>query len=507
MLYELVSGSDGAHGAYIHGVAATRAISKSEQKALGQYMTPPGIARFMAQSAVQGLGVESVRVLEPAAGSGVLAAAAVEALLASAAPPTRIELLLYEIDARLTAALRHVCEALKEKCERLHVQLDYLIRTEDFLLSSFAREQRSKVDLVIGNPPYFKLPKQDERVVAHAYAVWGQPNIYGLFMAACAGLLRQGGRLCFITPRSWMSGSYFSAVRRHLLARIQLDRLHTFDSRSEHFSEDSILQEAVITWGTARAQGAHVVVSSSRGAEDLSEALVRRLSSAQVVGASGDCVVRLPARDTEPPAWPAFGFAEHGLRVSTGPVIAFRAARFLRDAPGAQAVPLLWLQHVRAMAVSWPIRKKREHIVVCAGNAWMLLPNEPMVVLRRFSPKEDHRRVTAAPYLGELPGEFIGLENHLNYVCRPGGCMSTGEVVGLAAFLNSRQVNEHFESISGHTQVNATDLRALALPSVSQLERLGALVSRGSSLDNVDEAVAAVLAMPMQESPVDSAHA
>ena len=41
MLYELASGPDGAHGAYIHGVAATRAISRSEQNALGQLTGVP----------------------------------------------------------------------------------------------------------------------------------------------------------------------------------------------------------------------------------------------------------------------------------------------------------------------------------------------------------------------------------------------------------------------------------------------------------------------------------
>ena len=78
MLYDLSPSVDSAQHAYVNGIAATRALSKPEQKALGQYMTPPAIARFMARRAVQGLRVSTLRILEPAAGSGVLAVAAVE---------------------------------------------------------------------------------------------------------------------------------------------------------------------------------------------------------------------------------------------------------------------------------------------------------------------------------------------------------------------------------------------------------------------------------------------
>lgn len=297
MLLEFQPNTDSANHAYVTGIAATRAIPKAEQKALGQYMTPPTIAQFMARRAVQGLSTTTIRVLEPAAGSGVLAATVVEALLESTDIPQRIELLLFEIDARLLPGLRQVCDSLKVKCVAHRVELEYVIASEDFLLSAMARQQLPLVDLVISNPPYFKLGKLDPRVTAHSYAVWGQPNIYGLFMAACSGLLRPGGRYCFITPRSWMSGPYFSAMRRHLLAHLRLDGFHVFDSRCAHFSEDEVLQEAVITWGTARAQECPITISTSYGAKDLDTARVQYLAPTHLVSATSDRVIRLPSSE------------------------------------------------------------------------------------------------------------------------------------------------------------------------------------------------------------------
>ena len=44
---------------------------------------------------------------------------------------------------------------------------------------------------------------------------------------------------------------------------------------------------------------------------------------------------------------------------------------------------------------------------------------------------------------------------------------------GLFAFLNSTVVDQYFRRFSGHTQVNATDLRALAYPDRQTLQVMG----------------------------------
>jgi adenine-specific DNA-methyltransferase len=46
----------------------------------------------------------------------------------------------------------------------------------------------------------------------------------------------------------------------------------------------------------------------------------------------------------------------------------------------------------------------------------------------------------------------------------------------LTAFLNSTILDQYFRQFSGHTQVNATDLRNMRYPRREQLERLGARI-------------------------------
>jgi adenine-specific DNA-methyltransferase len=71
----------------------------------------------------------------------------------------------------------------------------------------------------------------------------------------------------------------------------------------------------------------------------------------------------------------------------------------------------------------------------------------------------------------------VGFENHLNYFHRRGRGLRLKLARGLAAFLNSTMVDQYFRQFSGHTQVNATDLRNMRYPDRGQLERIGSLIS------------------------------
>jgi adenine-specific DNA-methyltransferase len=482
--------------AYSNGLSATQALSRDEQKLLGQFMTPPGVAVFMAQRCLPSGFQQEVRILDPAAGAGILAAAVVERLLQNEHLPERIQVTLYELDERLLPSLRKLAHRMRHLAKERGVVLSVSIRHEDFLLSTVASANKPIADVIIANPPYFKLSASDPRAVTHQYAVYGQPNIYGLFMAACAGLLSATGRWCFITPRSWTNGTYFSFVRRHLLRYLRIEAMHIFESRREHFADDEILQEAMITWAAAQAQPQFdIFVSSSEGLHDLAQAQLNRLPINRIVGQDDAQMIALPTNvpETLMAQWKAT-LGTYGLKVSTGPVIAFRAESHILEMATSSSVPLLWMQHINHMRICWPINKKREHIAANGKTAWMLIQNQTCIVMRRFSPKEDERRITAAPYLANtLPGSSLGLENHTNYIYRPGGEMSSNEARGLAAYLNSSWVDQFLRMTAGSTQINATDLRKLPLPPLDVIVAIGHALRNTDTLAAADAAVDAIL--------------
>ena len=361
-------------------------------------------------------------------------------------------------------------------------------------------------DIVIGNPPYFKISRTDPRALALAEVVHGQPNIYALFMAASVARLRQGGQFVFITPRSFASGPYFRKFRAMFFRMLQPAHVHVFDSRREAFRRDEVLQENIILAGIRkddwRNQDQHLVVASSNGVDDIRTSCQRRVRLGTAIDLqSSHKVLRLPVRTEDDDAvrlvdsWPN-SLRRLGLNISTGPVVPFRAAKHIceRGSVPETHVPLLWMNHVGPLCATWPLAGRKPEFIGQDAKR-LLVPNKNYVLLRRFSAKEEARRLTAAPYLASaLATPAVGLENHLNYIHRPNGQLSEDEAWGLAALYSSRPMDTYFRTVNGNTQVNATELRTMPLPAHSAIVALGRGVRAAARPeDAVDEHVRCLL--------------
>jgi len=480
------------------GAEYARRVSDEHRKNYGLYLTPIGVANFMAAQIVAGR--DAIRILDPAAGTGILLCAAVEALVARSPVPRRIELVAYEVDSALAEILARVLAELREWAASRGSDVAVDVVVLDFILAHAAALRSvggflphlragDSFDVVIANPPYFKLNKADPRARAAAAVIHGQPNIYGLFMAISAALLCDGGELVFITPRSFASGPYFRLFREWFFGSVRPELVHIFGSRRDAFGRDAVLQENIILKGVRqgawalRDMNAMLTISASHGIGDLDspERRVVRLDSVLDME-SREKVLRLPVSDTEDDFmrlvddWPG-SLQAYGLQISTGPVVPFRATEFVDHAgqvPGSH-VPLLWMNHVQPMEVTWPLgRHKPEYIKHVVAAQPLLVPNRNYVLLRRFSAKEEERRLVAAPYLARSSSaSMLGLENHLNYISRPGGTLTETETFGLAALFNSYLLDNYFRASNGNTQVSATELRTMPLPSLETITAIG----------------------------------
>ena len=139
------------------------------------------------------------------------------------------------------------------------------------------------------------------------------------------------------------------------------------------------------------------------------------------------------------------------------------------------AVPLLYASHFQGGTFQWPKEGRKPNSISRNSETekW-LMPNGCYVVLRRFSSKEEKRRVVAYLFDGSgLPGDRVGFENHLNVIHQNHRGLPLELARGLVAYLNSQPVDDYFRVFSGHTQVNATDLRRLKFPSLEALREMG----------------------------------
>jgi adenine-specific DNA-methyltransferase len=506
--------------AYELALHFTQHTSRQTLKTKGQFFTPAAIARFMAALLGEAQR-EDVAILDPGAGTGILSAAAVEHL---ATDPVclRIHVDAYETCVELLPTLHATLDACHTAAAQAGKVLTYAIHAEDFVAACAHRmsgdllrpadpEAWRPYDFAISNPPYGKLRKDDPRSILTSRIVCGQPNIYALFMALAANMLVPQGKLAFIVPRSFTSGAYFRAFRREFLSKVRPLRIHVFESRRRPFRSQDVLQENLILVGERLAPDARaarqptVIVSNSKGAEDLSSATSRVLPLSSVVqtprrhhtlsipaSARDDGAVEFVRRWTH-------NLASLGLRVSTGPVVAFRTTEFHRMRPGRNTVPFLWLQHVLPMRVTWPIPglSKPQYFDGAAKAQGLVVKAPNIVLLRRFSAKEQPRRLTAAALL-HIARRGVALENHLNYITALSDAMSPEDAAGIAAALNLSVVDRFFRVCNGNTQVGAAEIRDMPFPSLEQIRTVGRQVLAAGNAAHYEAVAAEVLGVPAQ---------
>lgn len=410
------------------------------KKKYGQYMTPNTVANFMAQ--LFDFSKNNISLLDPGAGTGVLACAVLENIANLSNSPKNIKLVTYEIDNEIIPYLKQALEYSKQWLKRKNINLSYQIKSEDFILvnaNSFVStdtlfplgDSPEKFDYIISNPPYFKLPKSDKYAKIASKIVCGQPNIYAIFMSIAALLLEKNGELVFITPRSYAAGPYFKAFREYFFSMVQPTYIHLFGSRKDAFDKEAILQENIILKAikdhTFEKPHAKVILSFSQGIKDLENTVKKSVPLQDIINfESKNKVLRIPITDKEDQtvelvhSWNK-NLHSLGLNISTGPVVAFRATEYITNQGqnnGHDWAPLLWMQNVKAMSINWPANcNKKQFIEDSQRTRKLLVPNKNYVVLRRFSAKEEDKRLVAAPYLSDLvKSETIGLENHLNYI-------------------------------------------------------------------------------------------
>ena len=155
------------------------------------------------------------------------------------------------------------------------------------------------------------------------------------------------------------------------------------------------------------------------------------------------------------------------------------------------------MQNVRAMRTAWPTKTtgKPQFIVINDESMPLLVADRSYVLLRRFSAKEERRRLTAAPLIaGSLGCPWVGLENHLNYIYRPDGTLTEEEAYGFSVVLNCSLLDTYFRIFNGNTQVSATEVRAMPFPPLEAITELGRqAIARQIGIEGVDDLVGEVL--------------
>lgn len=465
-----------------------RRLDPKIRSAKGQFLTPAPIASFMASLFRETTG--EIALLDPGAGVGILTAAFIQELLRRRQIVDGVHVDTYEVESVMLEFLETTLAGCNQACHRKGIPFSGQVIHEDFIehgVDVLSNEgglfpiQRRHYTHCIMNPPYGKIRSDSEHRAWLRQIGVETSNLYSGFLAVGIKMLAPNGELVAIVPRSFCNGVYFKPFRQLLLSEMALKRIHVFDARSEAFKDDAVLQENIIFHAIKGELQGTVSITSSM--DSSFEAMTHReVPFDKVVNPNDlDQFIHLAISEFDQTVVDRIRIFKHSLEdlridVCTGPVVDFRLRGDIRQQPEKGAHPLIYPSHFTDYFVVWPKPhgKRPNAIVESEKSTRWLMKNGWYVLTRRFSSKEERRRIIAVIHDPmRVSSEKLGFENHLNVFHRHKNGLEPLVAKGLAVYLNSSLVDLYFRQFSGHTQVNATDLRMIHYPSLKVLANLG----------------------------------
>lgn len=449
--------------------------SENHKEIFGQYFTPYTIADFM--SSLFPVTDKTIRLLDPGAGIGVLACSFLCRVLKEKWQTPDIHITAYDVDKDVYEMLNENLASSSSAFEKS----DYEIFSEDFLdKTSFEYKWNLNETYthVIMNPPYRKiLANSKERESARLFGL-ETVNLYSAFMGAAISLTEDNGYIVAIVPRSFCNGAYYKPFREFILKNCALRHIHLFESRNKAFKDEAVLQENIIVMLQKNVEQEDVTISYCY--DDSFKDLVEFDISFSEILHDGDPekYFHIPKKqqvNDRNPEPHSTTLRDLNVDVSTGSVVDFRMKPLLLEDYTENSYPLVYSVHLKNHRFAWPQQSKKPNAILKSEDVQkQLLPKGFYVLVKRFSTKEEKKRIVASII---TPDDFItngiAFENHLNVFHLNKHSLPEDIAYGLVCWLNSTYIDEKFRSFSGHTQVNATDLRNLPYPNSEKLNILG----------------------------------
>lgn len=484
-------------------------VPEEMRRALGQVVTPGPIVRYILNAAEyrEEADILEQTLCDPACGSGAFLAEAVRiylgALRKAAVPPeewyprVRDHIAGIDIDpiaclyARFNLSLllsRSLLLWMAAHPRRLPEELrldhrDTLTALASELGGDLLEERDSRpsltgaFDFVVGNPPYRKLGQMSPTLrQAFQDSIYGHPNAYGLFLHAGLEMLRPGGRLGFIVPRSMLSGLYFQNLRRLLEEKTHLQELTLLADRKRVFPQ--VLQGTMILVfqkrsADGRRSGSRTVRTAVvRAVAELSNGgpaqvspevtqVVRRLNGTTVWFVS-DRSQTYSVLNKILDRHPLLASPAVGCPARTGPIVWNRLKPDLRPQAGAGTLPLIWATDVSRFHFELATAgDSRPPYLEETAKTRGLATVGPSLLIQRVTADEQARRIVASRVSFPARRRYF-VENHLNML-QPATADTRMDLRFLLGVLSSDVIEFLFRSMNGNTQVSATELNLLPI--------------------------------------------
>ncbi len=452
-------------------------------KETSQFFTPLATANKMLKTIdldnVRNL--NTIKVLEPSAGCGILILGLVLHIVDSI-DINHIEVTAYELDKDLYQILHTNLIALKNYIERnTNINLTISIHNENFILAHSSewcnKDYIGLYDIIISNPPFNKINQSSKEAIIMKDIVYGQPNIYTLFIGMCLKLLAGNGVYSVISPRNYLSGDYSKKLREYIFKNFTLTHIHSFDNRNIF----KLVNQEIIISTYVNNQNQDQVQISYNGKFKLKTCLDDMIHNQDTFS------MIIPSSSHSTSILDKFkvfenSLADLGFKISVGPVVQFRNTEFVYRAKySGKNAPLLISNDIQKdNTIDYYTRKnnpkRKTHNKSISIDSRNILPNDNYLLLRKVTAKDDKDiLVTTVLEKNFLEHHYLGLDNNLLYFHKlnRNESLSLDECYGLYCYINSTYFEEYYLLISGTHTINVSDFNNVKLPDLDIIKSMG----------------------------------
>ena len=465
-----------------------RAKSKSENVRLGRFFTKKETARLMANMLTLDDSKTAYTVLDPGAGTGILASAVIEEICQRCKNCRQIFVTCYENNPDFIPMLQDNLERVRKKARhdfdvRVFVTIyeeNYITESQNHYTVTFFDVIEDKFDIIICNPPVDFVEKGTTEADRAGGVTQVKISAAYLFAKMAGKHLEENGRLVIMLPTTVASASALTSFRREMAENLALDKIHLFIAKQKNEKRAVPLKKSIIlSYGKCDKPVSVTITTSTDWGKPENTVMLPQLDYNFVVDEK-DGTLTLPKTLEEAKIVQFMSefpetLSSLGLKMSTGLVIDSRCEGLLFTEPIKGCVPLIRPTAIRGGQIRFPLPIKHQYIAPV--NPSLVQKNKNMVIVKRVPAKSDERFVNAAIYMAsQLPQyKYISTHNKINFIDTKdkNGEMCARLVFGLFALLNSTIYDRYLSIVSKSKQINSKEMKDLPLPPRNIIENMG----------------------------------
>ncbi|MGN2338998.1 Eco57I restriction-modification methylase domain-containing protein [Clostridium cagae] len=440
-----------------------------EIKSKSQYFTPILEAeKLIADLEIKK--IKTVKILDPSCGNGVLLFKVLEKIFSYYQPESLI-IDVYDIDINLLNNVKKIIESIDFTATKLTIRYFNI----DFLES----DDNTKYDYIIMNPPYKKINVENVPEDFKAF-LYGQPNLYHLFIIKALDMLMLNGTLCVLSPKNYLSGRYTEKLRQYIISNFSITKIHTFNDRRTVFG-NNITQEICIVH-IKKSNKENVIISYNNDSKFI-------VKINEIVLENDTKIIYTP-RSIEDyrliKRFEKFPIKSIGkdILMKVGKVVQFRIKgkefnlrnkEFFHFENG---IPLIVYRHINGKSINYKalIDKPKNNAITLLddkSNTSILIKNSNYVLIRKNIDKKYDKLIHSVGYFKELKSEMIALDNGIAYLTNSNDSLTEDEVLGLQCILMSKQFDDYYRMINSSHTLNVYELENIHFPDLEMIRLIG----------------------------------